>query len=150
MHLTLTEVFLYWIVGAGALSLWGRKWIASLAHAIPLPRILIYYLLLLPLVLAEEALTCEVSYLPCITVTLPAFALLFLILYGIDSIHDFSPISLSVLFGAMGWINEFIFVGRIHTYSLIQTLALSPLTFLIYFVLAIIPAYFLAHTRSRR
>lgn len=50
-----------------------------------------------------------------------------------------------VLVGALGWINEFLIVGRIHLMDGLVLLIMSVLCWMIYAVMAILPSYYLQY-----
>jgi len=146
---TLTEVFLIWIVGFGTLSYMLREKVAGILLRSKLPSIVNYYIILTPLVLIEEFLTCEIQpYLSCIRVTLIAFYILFIPLYFIQRFTRIGHVGMSVLFGLIGWLNEFILVGRIHELSLPIIILFTALVIPIYAVLAILPCYYLEKSLS--
>lgn len=145
--MTLTTVFLIWVIGFGGLSLFVKDKLALKLLKIKLPTILTYLLIATPLILVEEFLTCETSYFSCITFTYPAFLLMFLILFAFIKVFKLTLWPAVSVFGLMGWINEFILVGRIDDMSGAVLLIMSVLAFLIYFVLAIIPVAYLVQKR---
>ncbi len=108
----------------------------------PFPSIVNYYILITPLVIIEEYLTCETPYLQCISVTLPAFYILFFGLYLVMRRFSLGGKRAVIYFGLLGWINEFILVGRLFRYTLFENLVLGILVIPIYAVLAIIPAHY--------
>ncbi|PIS04547.1 MAG: hypothetical protein COT81_05885 [Candidatus Buchananbacteria bacterium CG10_big_fil_rev_8_21_14_0_10_42_9] len=142
---TLIEVFLYWIIIIGGLSFFLKDFFANnIKKYSPFGRPINFLILAFPLVLIEEYLTCETPYKECIVITLPAFLILYLILYFIQKKFKLSYLKASVTLGVLGWINEFILVGRINELTLPLLVLFSILGFLIYFVLAIIPSYYLS------
>lgn len=146
---TLTEIFLIWIVGFGIVSYLLRKKVAGIFLKSKLPRILNYYIILTPLVIIEEYLTCEIQpFLSCIKVTLIAFYILFFLLYFIQRFTKFSHVRISVMFGLMGWFNEFILVGRIYQLSLPIIILFTGLVIPIYAILAVLPCYYLEKSLS--
>jgi len=148
LNLTLTQVLVLWVAGFGALSLAVRERVVRFVRMFSAPRFVLYCALVLPLVLVEERLTCETQYVSCISVTIPAFMALFAALYGIDRLFHPRAAVLIMVFGAIGWANEFIAVGRVFSLSSMQVLVLSPLAFAIYAVLAIIPVHYLVASRE--
>jgi len=144
---TLEQVILIWIVGFGTLSYLSRKRVAEVFLKSRLPRIVNYYIILTPLVLVEEYLTCEIQpYLSCIQVTLIAFYILFILPYFIQRFIKLSYARTSILFGLIGWVNEFLVVGRIYKLPVPITILFSVLVVPIYGVLAILPSYYLERT----
>ncbi len=143
---SLTQVFLLWIIGFGIFSITMRKIVARVFLKSKLPRIINYYIILTPLVLIEEYLTCEIPFFSCIKTTLIAFYLFFIALYVIQKLIKMSYIKTSLLFGCIGWFNEFILVGRIEVLTLPQAILFTVLVILIYGVVAILPSYYLEQT----
>jgi len=146
IRFTLMQVFLFWVLGCGALALVMRRCAAAIARRTRLPRILAYYLLVTPAILVEEAFTIEVPYFWGILPMIAVFYVLFLPLYLVQRFSRCSFILASLLFGAMGVFNEFIVVGRIYALAgrgWLLPVILCTLCFLIYAVMAIWPAYYL-------
>ncbi|MCK5615679.1 hypothetical protein KAR91_78165 [Candidatus Pacearchaeota archaeon] len=148
--LTLTQVFLIWVLGFGIISMISKEKIVNIFKKSKLPTILNYYIILTPLVLIEEALTCETPFFSCIKVTLIAFYLFFLILYFIQKTFKLGYIKTSIIFGLIGWVNEFIIVGRINVLTPPQIILFTVLGILIYSVLAILPSYYLEQTFKKK
>jgi hypothetical protein len=145
IRFTLMQVFLFWILGCGALALLTRRRAADIARRTRVPRILAYYLLVTPAILVEEAFTIEVPYFWGILPMILVFYILFFPLYLVQRYSRCSFILASLLFGAMGVFNEFILVGRIYVLRERPAvlLILCALCFLIYAVMAIWPTYYL-------
>ncbi len=115
-----------------------------------LPEIINYYIILTPLVLIEEFLTCETQpYLSCIKITLPAFYILFIFLYLIQRYSKLNYVAVSFVFGLIGWFNEFIIVGRINKLSPPIIILFTALVISIYAVIAILPSYYLEKSLNR-
>ena len=137
-------VFLFWVVGFGAFSFALKRKINNWISRIKLPIFLKYYLILTPIIFLEEILTIEVPYFWGVLPILLSFYLLFFFIYLLQRfiIHSYKVIVF--ITGILGWINEFIFVGRIHQFEFDLTLIImSILCCLIYSVMAIIPCYVL-------
>jgi len=147
---SLVSVFFVWVVGFGLLSVLLRGRVSRLLLWSRLPRIVNYYILLTPLVLIEESLTCESPYFSCITLTLPAFYFLFLLLYLMQSRLRMGHVKTAMIFGVIGWFDEFILVGRLFHLPFVIVLIVTPLTIAIYAVLAILPSYYLEQEIKRR
>jgi hypothetical protein len=146
IRFTLTQVFLFWVLGFGAFALLTRRRAAAIARRTRLPRILAYYLLVTPAILVEEAFTIEVPYFWGILPMIAVFYILFLPLYLVQRFSRCCFILASLLFGAMGVFNEFIVVGRIWALEAAPwpvLVILCALCFLIYAVMAIWPTYHL-------
>lgn len=148
----LVGVFLIWVLGFGTLSYFARDRVISLFSRSPLPRMANYYIILLPLVLVEEYLTCEITpYLSCIQVTVPVFALFFALIYIIQKYAKLSWLHAAALAGILGWVAEFIGVGRLPVIAAAGPAILaimSVLCFLIYAVLAMLPSYYAEKSRQ--
>ena len=144
---TLSITVLVWILGFGVFSVLAKKKIADLLKQhYKLPRVINYFLLLTPLVLIEEFLTCELPYLACVSITLPVFYLLFAITYLIQAKTKIPWLATAILFCFFCWVNEFLFVGRIFVYDLLTTAIFSIIVFMVYAVLATLPSYYLEST----
>jgi hypothetical protein len=143
--LSLTVVFLIWVCGFSLLFCLLRDHVVRIASRSPLPVPVNYYLILTPLVLAEEFLTCETPYFSCIRVTLVAFWIFFVFIYLAQYLFRLSWQGVCLLCGILGWINEFLLVGRLSVFQISVPIALilSVLCVLIYAVLALFPAYYL-------
>lgn len=147
---TLTQVFLIWIVGFGMLSYVLKNKVSEIFLKSKLPEIINYYIILTPLVLIEEFLTCETQpYLSCIKITLPAFYILFIFLYLIQRYSKLNYVAVSFVFGLIGWFNEFIIVGRINKLSPPIIILFTALVISIYAVIAILPSYYLEKSLNR-
>lgn len=147
----LVVIFIVWILGGGVLSLFLRQRIAEwLQNHATFPRVINFYILLTPLVLVEEYLTCEVPYGQCLFITVPAFYFLFAVLYVIQTRWALSWLHATILFGIVGWIDEFLLVGRLFAYPPTIVMIITPLTFFIYAVLAIIPTTYLETSMRQR
>lgn len=142
---SLTAVFLLWVCGISVLFLLIRDRVCAVLLRSPLPVIVNYYLLLTPLVLAEEYLTCELPYFSCIRVTLIVFWLFFGFLFLIRHYLRVSWPMLVIIAGVLGWICEFAGVGRWYVFAISVPIGiiLSVLCMLIYAALALFPAYYL-------
>lgn len=146
MDLTLMQVFILWIVGVGSISYYIKDTIARVFSQSKLPRIVAYYSIATPLILIEEFLTCETPFFTCIQTTLPAFYIFFLILFGIQIFFNLSYLRSSIIFGMLGWVNEFIFVGRIYELSIPHIVLFTILVIPIYAIVALIPSNYLQKT----
>ncbi len=147
---SLTQVFLIWIVGFGMLSYVLKNKVSEIFLKSKLPEIINYYIILTPLVLIEEFLTCETQpYLSCIKITLPAFYILFIFLYLIQRYSKLNYVAVSFVFGLIGWFNEFIIVGRINKLSPPIIILFTALVISIYAVIAILPSYYLEKSLNR-
>lgn len=143
MRHSLTFVFVVWVLGFGMLSLATRNVVARNVARWKLPLIFKYYLILTPIVLLEEALTIEVPYFWGILPILAAFYLFFFLLFLFQRFTRVSFFVTSLIFGGLGWINEFLFVGRIYQISGLALFIMSILCWLIYSVMAILPSAYL-------
>ncbi len=139
----LLVVFLVWILGFGVFSIAFRKMIARYIAYLNIPVFLKYYLILTPIILLEEALTIEVPYFWGILPMIVVFYIFFLLLYLFQRITRCSWLVLSILCGSLGWVNEFLIVGRIHQVNGLALVILSILCWLIYAVMAILPSAYL-------
>lgn len=146
---SLLQIFIGWVIVGGLFFLKTKSVAAGWLMRFRWPLVVKYLLLATPIILVEEYLTCEVAYGQCIRWTLPIFYFWFLLLFVIQQFFKLSWIKAVILFGVLGWFNEFLLVGRIYFYPLNISLIVSPLAFLIYSVMAIWPSYFLAQ-RLRR
>ena len=147
VNLTLTQVFLVWVVGFGFLTYLIKNKVVSFFNSAGIPRFLSYLIIILPLVLVEEFLTCETPFLSCIQITVPVFYIMFLMIYLVEKIFKLKHIALAIIFAIMGWINEFILVGRINQLDLVVLILFSVLNSLIYGVIALVPSYYLEKSR---
>lgn len=148
--MSLLTIFTLWVLGFGSLSHIAKFAIEQRVNALKIPIILRYYLVLTPIVLLEEALTIEVPYFWGVLPILFAFYLLFLVVYLFQRYLLKSYISAIILAGALGWINEFIIVGRVHKIQNALILGvISLICFSIYAVMAIIPSYILQEHLKR-
>ena len=148
---SLTWIVLVWVLGVGALSVALKDKVASIVVGLRIPVLVGYYLLVTPLILIEEALTIQVPYFWGIVPMIGAFYLLFLALLGIQRLLGLGWLATSGVCGLLGWVNEFLVVGRIHQISAGVLLAMSLLCVAIYSVMAIVPAAYLhAAGRDRR
>ena len=145
----LLVIIAVWIIGFGLITFLGRKMIAwPFVHLSPLPKIINYFIILTPFVIVEEYLTCEIPFQQCIRFTIWGFWIMFLILFLIHRFAGVPAIMACVIFGAMGWVNEFIIWKRLFIYSPAEIVIASIVAFLIYFVLAIPPSYYLEEARK--
>ncbi len=143
MRHSLVVIFIVWVLGFGAFSIASRKGIAKYVAHFNMPRFLKYYLILTPIILLEESLTIEVPYFWGIIPMIVVFYIFFLLLYLFQSLTRCSYVVLSVICGCLGWINEFLIVGRIHQVDGLALGILSVLCWLIYAVMAILPSAYL-------
>ena len=112
-----------------------------------LPRIINYFIILTPLVLVEEFLTCDIRpYLSRVKITLPAFYLLFIVLYFVQRFAKTNYRTTSIIFGCIGWFTEFVVNGLMYILPIPTTVLFSVLVVLIYAVLALMPTYYLEKT----
>ncbi len=136
-------IFLVWVLGFGTFSIVFRKTIAKYVIHFNLPVFLKYYLILTPIILLEEALTIEVPYFWGIIPMIVVFYIFFLLLYLIQRSTRCSYLVLSIICGCLGWVNEFLIVGRIYRVDGLALVLLSVLCWLIYAVMAILPSAYL-------
>jgi hypothetical protein len=146
---SLLLVFIIWVVGFGSFSIKARERIAQAASRIKAPIVVKYYLLLLPVILLEEALTIEVPYFWCILPMVVAFYIIFLPIYLFQRFTRCSYLAAAAAAGCLGWVNEFLIVGRINQLQRLTLLVMSILGWLIYAVMAILPAAYLQWELSR-
>lgn len=148
----LTYVFLFWVLGFGKLSYIIKHKIAEFFLKSKLPRLVNYLLILTPIVLIEEALTIETPYFWGIIPMLIVFYLFFGLLYLIQKYTKLDYIKTSLICGVLGWINEFILVGRINHPDMngFILIIMSVLCILIYAVMAILPSYYIQKTFSKK
>ena len=150
-RLSLSQVCAIWVLGFGLLSLVAMKRIATWLNRVRLPIVVKYYLLVIPIVLLEEVLTIEVPYFWGVLPILLAFCLFFLILYLFQRVTRCHWIVASGVFGLLGWVNEFLLVGRISQMDVVTLIVMSGLCVFIYAVMAILPSYYLQWAlRERR
>ena len=133
-------------LGFGLFSYYFKDKISNLFLSSKLPIILNYFILIFPLVLIEEYLTCETPFFSCVLVTVPAFYFFFILLYFIQVWKKLSYMQASILFGFVGWFNEFILVGRIFDLGLLHIIVFTILVIPIYSILAIIPSHYIEKT----
>ncbi|MBS3092680.1 hypothetical protein J4466_04650 [Candidatus Pacearchaeota archaeon] len=143
-----------WIVIIGWIFIFGgiffffkQKLTNNLANN-SLPKIINYFIIALPVTLIEEFFTCEIGYLMCLGVIVPIFLGVFFILFFIQYFTKLNYLVYSSLFALFGLFNEFIIVDRIHNplyanFTMAQWILLAIITLLIYFVMAILPTYYL-------
>ena len=149
--LGLLEVFLILLIGFGIFSFVSRQRISTAVDRLKIPELAAYIIIAVPLILVEEFLTAEGPYLSTIVVTLPAFLFFFLILFVIIRIFKINYLGASAVFGAMGWVNEFLLVGRLWSLASLPVvlLVMSILAFMIYAVLALLPTYYITNWSER-
>jgi hypothetical protein len=142
---SLVTVFFIWVCGFSVLFYLFRDHVVRFFSRSPFPVPVNYYIILTPLVLVEEFLTCETPFFSCIRITLFAFWLFFLLLLIIQYYSRISWQHLVILAGTLGWVNEFILVGRLYVFAISVPVAIivSVLCIMIYSVLALFPAYYL-------
>ena len=142
---SLTTVFILWVCGISLLFLLARDRVCTVLLQSPFPAVLNYYLVVTPLVLVEEYLTCELPYFSCIRVTLIVFWIFYGFLFLIQRYLRASWQKTVILAGILGWICEFAGAGRWDVFfvSVPIGIVLSILCFLIYAVLTLFPAYYL-------
>jgi len=146
----LLVVIIIWIIGIGKFSWKYKESVAEfVVRRSPFRPIINYYLLITPLVMFEEFLTCETPYPACIPVTLPAFYILFFGLYVAMKRFKLDGRKATIYFGLFGWFNEFILVGRLFRYTFFENIVLGILVMPIYAVLAIIPTHYLEKSKGR-
>ena len=143
-----------WIVIIGWIFIFGgiffffkQKLTNNLANN-SLPKIINYFIIALPVTLIEEFFTCEIGYLMCLGVIVPIFLGVFFILFFIQYFTKLNYLVYSSLFALFGLFNEFIIVDRIHNplyanFTMAQWILLAIITLFIYFVMAILPTYYL-------
>lgn len=149
MHYSIPQIVFIWIIGGGILSWLLKDIIVAKLQSLAWRRLAKFYLIVIPLILIEEFLTCETPYLSCLKITLPAFCFLLLFVYWIGIFTRMPYWLTTILFGLFGWYDEFILVGRLYRYPSNITLILTPITILIYMLLAFLPSYYLSKTRAR-
>jgi hypothetical protein len=140
---SLLMVFIVWVVDFGSFSVAARKQVAQAAARIKAPIVVKYYLLLLPVVLLEEVLTIEVPYFWGILPMVVAFSIVFLPIFMFQRLTRCSYLAAAAVAGCLGWVNEFLIVGRISLLQGPTLLVMSILGWLIYAVMAILPAAYL-------
>lgn len=148
-HFTLTQVFLFWVVGFGLLFLWSRKRIAGLFQRMQGAHILRYYLILTPVILLEEAFTIQGPYFSEIVPIVISFYIYYLVIFIIQKVTKFHWLIICLINGILGWVSEFLLNGMIHEVSLPALIVMSPLCVLIYAVMTILPAFWLYREQHR-
>ncbi len=136
-------IFLVWILGFGAFSIASRKVIAKSVAHFHMPILIKYYLILTPIILLEEALTIEVPYFWGIIPRIVVFYIFFLLLYLLQYFTRCPYWTLSAICGCLGWVTEFLIVGRIRQVNGLAFVIFSILCWLIYAVMAILPSAYL-------
>ena len=141
---TLTQVFLFWVLGFGSLFWFLRKPISRWLGKFSLPHIVNYYSILLPVILLEEAFTIEVPYFWGILPIILAFYIMVFPVYLLQRWLRFPFWVSCIVMGCWGCFNEFILVGRIkYIDNGLVLLILVTLCFFIYAVMLILPSYYL-------
>lgn len=142
MNFSLTFIFFIWIIGFGILSFILKEKIYNYFLKIKLPQIIIFLTIATPLILIEEFLTCETPFFKCIIITYPAFIFFLIINYFIQKKLNLNYLYSSLIFGLIGWFNEFILVGRIYQLDLVTIILFSIIVIPIYSIIAIIPSFY--------
>lgn len=142
-------VFLVWVLGFGSISIFARNRITRFLLNSKSPFIISYFVLIIPIVLIEKSLTIEVPYFWGIIPMVIIFSIYFLLLLIIQKIFHFGFILMVVISGFLGWINEFLLVGRIHQMSGLVLVIMSVLCWLIYAVMEILPATLVQNADNR-
>ncbi|MBI2629042.1 hypothetical protein HYW74_03090 [Candidatus Pacearchaeota archaeon] len=141
-------VIIGWILFFGLVFLFFKKKLTNKLVNNSLPKIINYFIIAIPVTLIEEFFTCEIGYPACVAFIVPVFLVVFLILFAIQYFTKLNYLICSSLFALFGLFNEFIIVDRIHNplYAnliMAQWVFLAIITLLIYFVMAILPTYYL-------
>lgn len=149
-----------WIVVGIPLFLHFKDSFAALvAEKSNLPRAANYLLILLPLILVEEWLTWDRNvagntFGKTITVTLPAFYVLFIALYLAQTRLKLSFKKAMLLTFAVGWFNEMILVGRLASLlgsgQVLAAVLFSVLGPLFYVGIAVLPAGYVAREMEKQ
>jgi hypothetical protein len=142
-------VFIVWVVGFGLFSILTRTQISRMLLKVGLPVIAGYYILLLPIIMIEESLTIEVPYFWGIVPMLITFSIFFLLLFIIQKLFTAKSMLMVCLCGTLGWVNEFLVVGRIHQMGGLILVIMSILCWLIYAVMEILPATYVQDHYAR-
>ncbi len=135
-----------WIFIFGGIFFFFKKKLTDKLANNSLPKILNYFIIAVPVTLIEEFFTCEIGYPMCAAFIVPIFLAVFLVLFALQYFTKLNYLVYSFLFALFGLFNEFIIVGRINTYTdftIAQWILLAIITLLIYFVMAILPTYYL-------
>ena len=141
MH-SLTFIFLAWVIGFGTCAFLVRERLCQALLNKNVPLLVGYYSLVLPIILIEEALTIEVPYFWGILPMIITFSIYFFLLYLVQRATKASSWQMIILCGTLGWVNEFLIVGRIHQMSGLILGIMSILCWLIYAVMEILPSYY--------
>jgi hypothetical protein len=143
-------VFLAWVIGFGAFSFLARERLSRAFLNKKIPVLAGYYLLVIPIILIEESLTIEVPYFWGILPMLVTFSIYFFLLYLVQRLGKIRSVYMVILCGSLGWVNEFLLVGRIHQMGGLILVIMSILCWLIYAVMEILPAYYLQMALKER
>ena len=139
-------IIIGWIFIFGGIFLFFKKKLTNKLANNSLPIIANYFIIAIPVTLIEEFFTCEIGYPMCTAVIVPVFLAVFLVLFVLQYFTKLNYLIYSSLFALFGLFNEFIVVGRIKMYTdftIAQWILLAIITLLIYFVMAILPTYYL-------
>ncbi|MFA6022782.1 MAG: hypothetical protein WC781_01715 [Candidatus Pacearchaeota archaeon] len=144
----LLVVIIGWILVFGGIFLAFKKKLTNKLVNNRLPKIVNYFILAIPITLIEEFFTCEIGYPMCVAVIVPIFLAVFLVLFAIQYFTKLNYLICSSLMAIFGLFNEFILAGRINrpdyaVFTPLQWVLLAIITLLIYFVMAIVPTYYL-------
>jgi hypothetical protein len=110
----LLRVVIIWIIGFGTISILIKERVSKKLIELGIPLPAGYYLLVTPIILMEEALTIEGPYFWGILPMILAFYSFFLILFIIQRVGRIDNWIMVAISGTLGWINEFLIVGRIN------------------------------------
>ena len=142
---SLLFVFIVWVCGFGIFSCLARRVIYFQVKRLHLSPLLSYLLILFPIILIEEYLTIEVPYFWGILPMIVTFSIFFLVPYIIQRYLHCPAWLMIILTGVLGWLNEFLLVGRIHQMNGLVLGIMSILCWMIYAVMAILPSTYLQY-----
>ena len=145
MGLDIIQSTIVWILIIGTLTFIFRKRIARAFKIIPLPNILLYFLVATIYTIIEENINCPPTQLggcQLIPITVLFFLILLIFHFIIIKIFRIKNFYLAIsIFGIIGWINEFL-LGSHKTILWSApniTLLMTPWVFLTYAIIVIIP-----------
>ena len=141
-------VIIGWIFIFGGIFLFFKRKLTNKLANNSFPIIINYFILAIPIILIEEGFTCEIGYPMCVGVIVPIFLAAFLVFFALQYFTKLHYLTCSSLFALLGLFNEFIIVNRINnpeyaSFTIVQWILLAIITLLIYFVMAILPTYYL-------
>jgi hypothetical protein len=149
-HLSITQVFIVWVLGFGAFSLWSKKFIAQAVNRLNLPSLFKYFLVLTPVALLEESLTIQQPYFWGIIPIMIAFYIVFFVIYLFQRYTRSSYLTSAIVAGCVGWVTEFFMNGLINQVSGLILIVMSVLCFFIYAVMALLPGYCLQYELQKK